>query len=184
LASTQEIGDSVAARDGNYKPMSFSSLGRNFRSRIPFAGTYDSEWLNGRAPFFPRDFDYRYFQSAPSDQQMPHPRAGATVILENLTSEGITAFQLPAMAIPVLFIYHRGTAMQIDAAMDTVLIEPEKKRFSLTWRATLALRKNCFEIRRIVPGKTMTAYRRELISGTKPHYKNIEEFIRSKRRGR
>jgi hypothetical protein len=183
LANTQQIGTTATSREGNYRPMSLGPMGRNFRSRIRFAGTYDDPWLNEQAPFFPRDFDYRYFQCAPQDQQMPYPKGGETVVLENLTPDGVASFRLPTRQVPVLFTRHHAEATQVDAAIDTIVIEPEKRKFSLTWRANQPVRRNCFEIDKVVVGKTMHSYRHDVRAAGKTHYASIEEFIRSKKRG-
>jgi hypothetical protein len=162
--------------------MSFSPIGRNFKSRLLFAGTYDQKWLDERVPFFPDDFDYRYFQSAPVDQQMPYPTGGEEVRLENLASSGIKRFRLPKMPMPVLFVPHHGEARQHDAVIDTVLIEPNKNRLMLTWRVSVPLRRNCFELRQVIVGKTIRTHRREMRWTTKIHYTNLEELIQAKKR--
>lgn len=182
LPNTQEIGRAAKTTNGNYRPVSFSPIGRNFKSRIPFAGTYDQRWLDERAPFFPDDFDYRYFQSAPADQQMPYPTGGEEVRLENLSSSGIKRFRLPKMPMPILFVPHRGEARQHDAIIDTILIEPDNNRLILTWRVSMPLRRNCFELRQVVVGKTIRAHRREIRWTTKIHYANLEELIQAKKR--
>lgn len=156
LPNTEEIDHPVKTTDGKYLPMSFGPIGRNYESRIPFAGTYDKEWLENRAPFWPDDFNYLYFQAAPADQQIVYPQGGEPVILKNLSPRGITKFQLPRMSMPILFIRHRGEDLQVNAVIDTVLIEPDEDRFMLTWRTSLPLRWNCFEISEVVVGKMVT----------------------------
>jgi hypothetical protein len=181
LPNTCEIGRIATNRKGKYRPMSFSATSRNFKSRLPFVGTYDKKWLEERVPYFPDDFDYRYFQCAPPDQQMPHPKGGEQIGLENLTPDGLRRFRLPTMPMPILFIPHRGEVQQRDAVIDTVLIEPDKNRFMLTWRTSLPLKKSCFEIRQIVVGKTASQHRRETVRTAKTHYANLEEMIQAKR---
>ncbi|MCZ8489692.1 DUF2169 domain-containing protein [Vibrio lentus] len=34
-----------------------------------YAGTFDDDWLKNRKPLYPVDFDQRFYQSAPLDQQ-------------------------------------------------------------------------------------------------------------------
>lgn len=77
LPNSCETGKAVAKTTGQYNPMSFGFLGRNFPPRPSFAGTYDQAWLDSRAPFWPTNFDYRYFQAAPPDQQISHPAGGS-----------------------------------------------------------------------------------------------------------
>jgi hypothetical protein len=153
LPNTEEIGHPVKTTEGRYLPMSFGPIGRNFEPRIPFAGTYDKAWLESRAPFWPVDFDYRYFQTAPVGQQIPYPKGGEQVILKNLSPQGTMKFQLPRTSVPILFIRHRADDLQLNSLMDTLLIEPDQNRFMLTWRTSLPLRRNCFEISQVVVGK-------------------------------
>ena len=152
LPNTAEIGKLVKSKKGNYTPMSFGPIGRNFASRVVYAGTYDQKWLDNVAPFWPDDFDYRYFQAAPQDQQIPYPKGGEPVILQNLSSEGLTKFQIPRVSTPVIFIPYRGEDIIKEGMIDTVLIEPDCKRFCLTWRVSLPLRKNCFELKQVITG--------------------------------
>ena len=183
LPNAQEIGRPIKTYRGKHRPMAFGAIGRNFKCRVPFAGTYDQSWLDERAPFFPDDFDYRYFQCAPADQQMPYPKGGEEVVLENLTPERIKRFRLPKMPMPVLFVPHRGKASQQNAVIDTLVIEPDEGRFTLTWRVSLPLRKNCFEIARTVVGKTLRVHRREVRTAGKTFYANLAELISAKRNG-
>jgi hypothetical protein len=181
LPNTCEIGRIATNRKGKYLPMSFSATSRNFKCRLPFVGTYDQKWLDDRVPYFPDDFDYHYFQCAPPDQQIPYPAGGEQVSLENLTPDGTRRFRLPKMPMPILFVPHRGEVKQQDAVIDTVLIEPDNSRFMLTWRTSLPLKRNCFEIRQIVVGKTFGEHRLETVGATKTHYANLEELIQAKK---
>lgn len=181
LPNIEEIGKPAKSKTGNYKPMSFGPIGRNFASRIPFAGTYDQQWLDNLSPFWPDDFDYRYFQAAPQDQQIPYPKGGETVILGNLTPSGITKFQVPQISIPVIFIPYRGEDILQEAVADTLLIEPDQNRFMLTWRVPLPLRKNCFELRQTLVGEMPKSWHRERRAAAKGknYYKGISEYIKN-----
>lgn len=181
LPNTEELNEPAEKRKGKYRPMALSPIARNFAERYPFAGTYDQEWLDTRAPFWPDDFDYRYFQAAPADQQMPYPKGGEQVMLKHLTTKGMTTFKLPQKSMPVQFIYHRGRDNKVDAVIDTVLIEPDQNRFMLTWRVSLPLRKNCFELKQVVAGEMPRAWHRARRTD-KPHYASIAEFIDEKKR--
>jgi hypothetical protein len=179
LPNTCETGKVVTNRTGKYLSMSFGFLGRNFPPRPSFAGTYDQAWLDSRAPFWPDDFDYRYFQSAPPDQQIPYLTGGEQIMLEHLTPQGRTSFRLPTMMeLPILVLPHRGKEQELTPVIDTVLLEPDQQRFMLTWRVSLPLRKSCFEIRQVVVGKTLAEHRREIRRTTKKHYESLGELVR------
>ncbi|NUP07440.1 MAG: DUF2169 domain-containing protein [Polyangiaceae bacterium] len=55
------------------------------RDRATQLGTYDDRWLATRWPGFPEDFDFGYFNAAPSDQQVEgYLRGDETLAFENL----------------------------------------------------------------------------------------------------
>lgn len=181
LPNTEQHNIPVTDWKATYEPMSFGAIGRNFERRVAFAGTYDERWLQTRAPFFPQDFDYRYFQSAPIDQQIVYPLGGELVVLENLTPDGYTHFRLPDLAMPVLFIPYRGEARAQQAVVDTLLIEPDLNRFTITWRVSVALRKDCFELREVIAGIDASVHVRRRSRLHKPRYGNLLQFMMAKR---
>jgi len=152
LPNTQEIRNPIDKPDGNYLPMSFGPVGRGWQPRASLAGTYDQNWIDNTFPFLPPDFDEQYYQAAPFDQQMPYPQGGEPVLLINLTPEGRAAFRLPKSEMLVWFVRKNGEEIETKAVVDTVLIEPDERRFMLTWRASLPLRKNMFEVVQVVVG--------------------------------
>jgi hypothetical protein len=182
LPNTEELDTRVTDPAGPYRPMSFGGIGRNWQPRINHAGTYDQRWLDTRAPFWPDDFDYRYFQSAPPDQQISYPSGGEEVILKNLTPDGHVAFHLPTLAMPVWFLPYRGRDVRVDAVLDTIVIEPDRGLFTLGWRAVLPMRKSCFDIKQIVAGEMSKAWERARKFGNKPYYKGLGELVRAQRR--
>jgi len=139
-------------------PMSFGPLGRGWPERLRHAGTYDAEWTEKIFPFLPRDFDPRYHQAAPPDQQSIAPRGGERVELFNLTPEGYTSFLLPAAEMPVHFIRSRAEDVQRMAMLDTITICPEARLFTLTWRASLPLQRDIFEVPECIIGQRSSAF--------------------------
>jgi hypothetical protein len=156
LPSTEEPGRSVSDTDGNYKPMAFGPVGRGWQPRSALAGTYDDEWLDKHFPFLPPDFDERYHQAAPTDQQLPlafFKQGAREVMLTNLTPEGVCRFLLPHLVAPVHVFPKRGEREDYTASLDTIVIEPDQQRFTLTWRVARPLRRNMFEIAQVLVGK-------------------------------
>ncbi len=103
LPNTTEVGTSIDGHTGSHRPMSLGVVGRQFAARYPLGGTYDQNWIDNVFPFLPADFDPLYFQSAPADQQMDHPRGGEWIEVIGMTPEGRTVFQIPASDMPVEF---------------------------------------------------------------------------------
>lgn len=184
LPNTEERGRRVEDPAGAYRPMALGPIGRNWHPRAKLAGTYDQAWIERRAPFWPDDFDYRYFQSAPEDQQIPFPQGGEEVVLRNLTPGGHLGFVLPELRMPVFFFLHDGSEQRLTPVVDTLVIEPELGRFTMTWRTSLPMRRSCFDVRRIIAGELPDRWQRERRVRGKPFYRNLEELARARRGGR
>jgi hypothetical protein len=135
LPNTQAIGEEIRSPFGNYKPMSFGPMGRGWPGRIEFGGTYDDNWTKNIFPFLPPDFDERYFQMAPPDQQIDMPRGGEEVQLINFTPECRVSFRLPPTALQMTLFRRRAKAFAL-VLPDTILFDPENRRFSLVWRVS------------------------------------------------
>ncbi|HEC16854.1 MAG TPA: DUF2169 domain-containing protein [Sedimenticola sp.] len=181
MPNTEELDAPVKMPNLAYRPMAFGPVGRGWEPRIRHAGTYDDDWLDNVFPFLPADFSEAYYQAAPPDQQMAYPRGGEEVILVNLTPEGRTAFQLPSIEVPIVFFRKKGEQHHTQAVIDTIVIEPDNGLFTMTWRASLPLRKNIFEIPQVLAGKMPRGWWRARELG-KTYYSSLEELSRSKRR--
>ena len=130
LPTTQAVGEDITSPFGDYTPMSFGPMGRGWPGRIEHGGTYDQDWIDNVFPFLPADFDDRYYQMSPPDQQTAHPKGGEDVVLANLTPEGRACFRLPPLDLPVVFGRRRAGRVPASMTVDTLLIEPEQRRFS------------------------------------------------------
>ena len=181
LPNSEELDREVTKPNGNYKPMAFGVIGRAWEPRPAYAGSYDQNWIDNHFPFLPPDFNEAYFQAAPLDQQMPFPKGGERIILTNLTPVGRTVFTLPRdLSIPVTFYLKNYEEKETTAVVDTIVIEPEAKRFMLTWRASLPLRKNIFEIAQAVAGRMPKGWHRARQLG-KAYYASLDEMVQIKR---
>lgn len=160
MPNTEELGKPVRSVKGEYRPMSYGPLGRNFPPRPTYAGTYDENWLEKGFPFLPADFDTRYFQSAPADQQMKHPRGGVSVELTNLTPSGRTKFRIPSLEMPIELTDASYERHETQGTLDTIVIEPDAGRVMLVWRASHALKRNMLEMRQVVVGRMTSGWYR------------------------
>jgi hypothetical protein len=139
LPATQAVGEEVSSPFGDYTPMSFGPMGRGWPGRIEYGGTYDQNWVDNVFPFLPADFDDRYYQSAPPDQQISPPTAGTEVVLANLTPEGRTWFRLPDCDLPLTIFRGGDKVFDRSVRPDAVLFDPENRRLSLVWRAEVRM---------------------------------------------
>jgi len=181
LPNTEEKGSKISNPKGKYRPMAFGPVGRAWQPRPKYAGTYDEKWLDEQAPFWPDDFDYRYFQAAPEDQQIPYLSGGEEVVLSNLTPEGMTRFRLPKMKMPVVVVPVSGREQQLTTDIDTLLIEPDKRRFMMTWRASLPMKRNCFDIEQTIVGQRLGSVRRARMTYDKVRFPNLAALIKAQK---
>lgn len=165
LPNTEEITAPIESPSFSYAPMSFGAIGRNFAHRVALAGTYDQRWIDEVCPFLPSDFDPLYFQCAPPDQLIEHPRGGEPVVLVNLTPGGRLAFELPSIDMRVEFTDQRCARSERVATLDTIVIEPDAGRLLMTWRASLPLKRSIFEVAQVVVGRMSPGWYRARETG-------------------
>lgn len=182
LPATEEHDRPVSDHRGTYAPMAFTPVGRNWRPRRDFAGTYDERWIETTAPLWPADFDDRYFQSAPADQTIPYPAGGEDVVLVNLTPDGRRAFALPRLRMPVTFIFHRGRDTTHEGRLDTIVLEPDLGRFTLAWRVVLPLARSVFDVKQTIVGEQSAAWHRARRFPGKTYYHNLAALVAARGR--
>ena len=153
LPNTEELGKAVGFPSDKYKPVALGPLGRGWPQRARYAGTYDQRWLDDVFPFLPGDFDERYYQAAPQDQQLPIPNGPVEVVLRGLTRDGARKFVIPHFEAPVHVLAKQGAVEDYTAKMDTIVLEPDKDRFTMTWRVTRPLRTSMHELARVFVGR-------------------------------
>lgn len=158
MPNTEEHGQIIDAPDRAYRPMAYGPIGRGWQPRVQYAGTYDQGWLENVFPFLPADFDERYYQSAPPDQQIPLPIGPLEVRLEGLTPDGLRQFTLPYFEAPVHVFPKRGKREDLLARLDTILFEPDLERFTMQWRVARPLRDNMLEISQLLVGRKGLAW--------------------------
>ena len=153
LPNTEALNQPITRPDGDYSPKAFGPIGRHWHPRYAFAGTYDEHWIEEVAPFLPADFDERYYQAAPPDQQLSLPIGEQLVTLTNLTRDGHRVFKLPHLEAPVHVFPKKGAQEDYKAAVDTILIEPDLGLVKMTWRIARPLKRNLFEIAQVMVGR-------------------------------
>jgi hypothetical protein len=183
LPNTEEADRPVTSPKGKYAPMSFGPLGRAWEQRINWAGTYDESWLEHQYPFLPQDFDARYFQCAPADQQMEYPTGGEEIWLTNLSPQEELRFRLPQdLRLSIRITARDGRMTDVPASVDTVVIEPDQSQFSLVWRAQQAIRRTIREVREITVGQTIEQFQRSQRTAVKRRFRSLDELVDSRRR--
>jgi hypothetical protein len=115
------------------KAAGFGAIAGHWPQRARYAGTYDERWQRERAPLWPEDYDTRFAQAAPEDQQVEgFLRGGELCTLHNLSRAGTLRFALPTPQLRVITQFADGE-IDRDAVLHTVFIEPDENRLTLVW---------------------------------------------------
>ncbi|MFO0617506.1 MAG: DUF2169 domain-containing protein [Polyangiaceae bacterium] len=122
----------------NGGPAGFGALCSYWEPRIRYQGTYDAAWVKTKKPLLPDDYDPRFLQCAPADQQFePHLRGGEEIAVTNMTPGGHLRFQLPRRAFAFTTVIGRRR-FEHRAKLVTVVLEPDHPRVILVWHSTLS----------------------------------------------
>lgn len=119
------------------RPAGLSPIECHWSPRREMAGTYDQTWRRERFPLWADDFDARYHNCAPADQQTrSFLRGGEPVELINLTRGGRLAFRLPKV-YPVFETRFGRDREEHRGELCTVTVESEPPKVVLAWQTSL-----------------------------------------------
>lgn len=138
----------------NYPPAGLGPIGKAWRPRRSLAGTYDNTWLKTQWPLPPKDFDYGFWNCAPTDQQLAYPPPGARISLLNLWPPMLPGQRLPAGnpdtetwrgTLPehqlfVLWRLHSGPMLIKNAWLDTLIVNLAAQRIDAVYRSVMSAR--------------------------------------------
>lgn len=130
----------IQTRSDRPAPAGFAVIASHWQPRVSFAGTYDDHWLRTRQPLLPEDFDERFYQCAPEDQQTPHFLSGGeSAAISGLTRDGkVLRFFLPRIHLGFETRFYDGSReFHKNRNLHTVILEPDFPRLSLVWHTAL-----------------------------------------------
>ncbi len=131
----EDPSDLLRSPDQRPRPMGLGPIARAWPVRRRLAGTYDERWRRERRPLVPDDFDDRFWQSAPEDQQTSL-EGGEAVELSGVSARGVLRFHLPRLH----FAFRTqlgGKWVEHPSSLHTVLFEPDHNRLSLVHQSAL-----------------------------------------------
>jgi hypothetical protein len=143
LPNLEDPRDPIRSWRSRPEPMSFGPVGRTWQPRLARAGTYDKQWMKQRAPDPPTDFDERFYNCAPDDQQIAgYLRGDETITAHHMHPEHASfACRLPGVRVRC-FLDRPGDAgrelFEVPLALDTLWVDMDALRAVLVWRGCLA----------------------------------------------
>ena len=118
-------------------PAGFNVIDCAWSPRRELAGTYDEHWRRTRFPSWADDFDSRYHNCAPHDQQSQgYLVGGEHVDITNMSEHGTLSFQIPEvrLAFRTRFGHER---IDHQGQLCTVIVEPNVPRVILAWQTSI-----------------------------------------------
>lgn len=185
LPNIEDPSDRITNPRSRPTPIGVGCIARNAQPRIALAGTYDAKWLEYCCPFLPADFDPRYHQAAPKDQQFPRFSGGERIRCIHMASRPVVEYEIPTRQIPVRFRFVQGL-VEREAELDTILLEPHLEQATLIWRASAPLTKKLVDLRAIEAGEQPSVERTGVIGYRrgKPVFPGLTATLRWLRRRR
>ncbi|WP_438028929.1 DUF2169 domain-containing protein [Sorangium sp. So ce233] len=131
-------------------PVGFGPLSSAWPQRRRALGAWDPAKLLLPVPELPTAMDWGYFNAAPHDQQIPYLRGDEWILLEGLhpTAAQVRS-RLPGLTARVLLRAPRlvdPAGVELTVRCDTLWIDADALRCTLTWRASLAVAERALEI--------------------------------------
>jgi hypothetical protein len=132
------------------QPVGFGIRYKAHPERRKLLGTVDAAFVESDA-WLPHDFNFAIWNCAPTDQQCDYLHGDELITLTNLcdpkhpatkpTPSGHAQLQLklPGNLPFVVVRLANGAIGELNAQLDTVIIEPEQQTLTCTWRAVMAM---------------------------------------------
>lgn len=131
------------------EPACFAPVAPHWRPRVTFAGTYDEQWQQNRAPYLPEDYHPRFMNCAPPDQiYSGFLQGGEPVLIRGMHPRGDLNFSLPRVNLTNR-VFAAGQETAAPFVLETVHLEPNQLKLSLVWRSAFRCDKRSTKIDQI-----------------------------------
>jgi uncharacterized protein YjbI with pentapeptide repeats len=144
LPNLERLEELVSSRSSKPEPLVIGPLPTTWPARQKLAGTYDAKYMRERWPWLPADFDWRFFQEAPIDQQlaMGFWRGDERIELHNLHPRAASIrSQLPGIWPRVFIDIERTgkerTFEEIPMKLDTIVWDAGIGKLLAVWRGVV-----------------------------------------------
>jgi len=131
-------------------PACFAPTAAAWLPRRAFAGTYDEAWQRSRAPYLPDDFDPRFLQCATETLRFERFLQGnEPVRVSGMSLEKPIDFNVPSVR-PQIEVVVAGSPVAPRGELETMWIEPDENRATLTWRANVPVDRKVLRVERVM----------------------------------
>lgn len=149
LPNLEDPSNLIAEITDQPEPACFGVTAPHWLPRSQYAGTYDQVWQTSRAPYLPEDFDRRFFSMAHPDLVYPgYLQGGEQVEITNMHPGGKIVFTVPKVKL-VSDVTVDKESVRPEFNLETLILEPNKLRLSMVWRAAMLCDKKMLKISEI-----------------------------------
>lgn len=136
LPNIEFADEPITSWNDRPRPAGLNAVERHWSPRRELAGTYDASWKARRFPLWAEDFDPRFNNCAPPDQQVSgFLRGGELIDLTHLTPAGRMTFRLPRV-YPFFESRFGPERVEHRAQLCTVIVEPDVSRVIMAWQTS------------------------------------------------
>ncbi|WP_426344746.1 DUF2169 family type VI secretion system accessory protein [Pseudoduganella sp. R-32] len=142
-------------------PAGMGYVGRGWLPRRELIGQVDmkTSWKDDEVPLLPKDFDFRYWNGAPADQQCPYIEGGEQFHLTNLCAanapyarvddqgNSTLSFTMPKESLFLLGVDADSAIAAMPMLIDTVVVDLDAGQVELTWRIAISAADDFQEVR-------------------------------------
>jgi len=130
-------------------PAGFAPIAPAWLPRRQFAGTYDENWSQTRAPYLPDNFDSKFLNAAHPDLIYPgFLQGGESVSIRGMHPMGDLNFNLPYVKLRNKLTV-AGEEKHADFVLETLTLDPNQLQLSMTWRSAYLCDKKALKISNI-----------------------------------
>ncbi len=144
LPNLEDPNNLIVSPRSRPEPACFGPRGRLWEPRLGLMGTYDAKWETARWPWFPEDFDFAYFNSAPAEMQVDYLRGDEELYFENLHPR-FSRYQsrLPGQRVRCFLNCQVESGdnrfEELVMNLDTLWVDMEAEQLVLVWRGVAAV---------------------------------------------
>jgi uncharacterized protein YjbI with pentapeptide repeats len=138
LPNLEDPSHLIMSHDESPRPIGFGAIPAGWKERRSKLGTYDGRWLKTRWPYFPEDFDWGYYQSAPAAQQLAYLRGDEPFEITGTHADraslrgSLPGFKMRGFAQRTAAA--GGQIFEIPLHLDTVHFDTDAGTVTLVWR--------------------------------------------------
>ncbi len=153
LPNIEHLDNLIDSPGKAVEPAGFGPLGNMWHQRYSKLGTYKGSWLKERWPWYPKDFDWGYFNAGPPDMQVEgYLKGDEALYFEHLHgTRAMYRSQLPGITIRlflnVIDAANSGEIQfhEVPLRLDTLWVNMESEKLVLVWRGVAEVQSEDYE---------------------------------------